>query len=63
MPRIRVTGDILTAFSVEVDVEDVSAADITDSGFEEFKQQVADALGLKRYNAEEGLTIGDIEEV
>jgi hypothetical protein len=61
MPTVRVTGDILKAFSVELEVPNVAAF----KALADPEQQavVADALGLRRFGREQGLRIDESEPV
>jgi len=58
MKTYEVVGDILYGFGATITVEDNILP-----GTEEFDQAVADELGLTNFGAEEGLSIGSIEEI
>jgi hypothetical protein len=59
MPSVRVSGDILKGFSVELEVADVAAFHaLPDS---EQQATIAEALGLRRFGREEGIRIDNIE--
>lgn len=58
MKTYEVVGDILYGFGTKITVEDNILP-----GSEKFDQAVADELGLTNFGAEEGLSIGSVEEV
>ena len=61
--RIRVTGDILTAFSTIIDLPDDKSVDEVSTETEWMGDLVAQDLKLSRYRREQGLCIDDFIEV
>jgi hypothetical protein len=56
---IRVVGDILEGFSVELDI---SLTEFSALPYDEQEARVAEELGIRRFGAERGLRIDEIEE-
>jgi hypothetical protein len=57
MPRYTVSGDVLTAFTVEFEHPDFDALDA-----EAQNALVATSVGLKRFGREEGIRIDSVEQ-
>jgi hypothetical protein len=58
MPRYRITGDILTAFAETLDLP--KGFDIED---ESVREQIALAVGIRRYGREQDFNVCDVIEV
>jgi hypothetical protein len=58
MPRYRITGDILTAFAETLDLP--KGFDIED---ESVREQIARAVGIRRYGREQDFNVCDVIEV
>jgi hypothetical protein len=58
MPRYRITGDILTAFAETLDLP--KGVDIED---ESVREQIARAVGIRRYGREQDFNVCDVIEV
>lgn len=61
--RLRVTGDILIAFSTIIDLPDEKSVDEVSTETEWLRDLVAQDLKLSRYGREQGLHIDDFIEV
>jgi hypothetical protein len=58
MPRYRITGDILTAFAETLDLP--KGFDIED---ESVREQIALAVGIRRYGRKQDFNVCDVIEV